>query len=278
VPEFITKDSGERVDYASGMRRDVDTGKPRFDLTEPEGIPYEERLSTRFAALLGRGADKYGTRNWENANSEEEIARFKGSAHRHFMQWLSGETDEDHAAATLFNILAAETTRYKVDQAAALEQEFAALADDDDDDLFMPGGILHGSWQNVGYVDEGAVPVAFKTDEPTTVEFELTDVSPATMRLIWGDPVLPTLTSRAEALEELKGWYYGATRPSMFDDFDEAASLQPYVNAMCENARQLADLALIEEHHLHDVSFFVSAEGDVTDVRQAINAALNRRD
>lgn len=111
---FTTKDSGARVEYPSGMRRDTDKGKPRFDLLIPEGVPYEDQVLTRYAALMARGAEKYSARNWEQANSREEYERMKASALRHMMQWYCGETDEDHAAAVLFNVAAAETTLYKM--------------------------------------------------------------------------------------------------------------------------------------------------------------------
>lgn len=114
MTEFITKDSGERAEFESGMRRDTEAGKPRFDLMLPEGVPYEEQMLTRYAALLGRGAEKYDERNWEKANSKAELDRMKSSAFRHFIQWLTGERDEDHAAAVIFNIVAAETTALKV--------------------------------------------------------------------------------------------------------------------------------------------------------------------
>ncbi len=104
---FITKDSGKRKDYESGMRRDVDEGKPRYDLCY---IP----LLKRWAELMARGAEKYGDRNWEKANSKEEIERFKASAFRHFIQWFNGEDDEDHAAAILFNVGAKELVEEKL--------------------------------------------------------------------------------------------------------------------------------------------------------------------
>lgn len=69
----------------------------------------------RWAELLERGMAKYGYRNWEKANSEEEMIRFKASAFRHFIQWFEGETDEDHAAAVFFNIQAFEHTKSKTD-------------------------------------------------------------------------------------------------------------------------------------------------------------------
>ena len=114
MTDFETKDSGARQQWSSGMQRDTEEGKARFDLMIPEGVPYEEQLLTRFALLLSRGAVKYDARNWEKAAGEEEIARAKSSAFRHFMQWLTGETDEDHAAAVIFNLLVVETTRSKL--------------------------------------------------------------------------------------------------------------------------------------------------------------------
>ena len=110
---FITKDSGVRAAYDSGMVRDTQEGKPRFDLMYPKNIPYKDQMLTRLGELLERGQAKYGTRNWELANSQEEIDRFEGSGLRHYMQWMLGETDEDHAAAVLFNVIAAESTKWK---------------------------------------------------------------------------------------------------------------------------------------------------------------------
>ncbi len=114
--KFETKDSGVRQEYDSGMRRDLQEGKPRFDLLIPADIPYDESLLYRWAMLMERGMSKYGYRNWEKANSEEEYIRFKSSAMRHFMQWFSGEVDEDHAAAVMFNINAAEYLKWKIDK------------------------------------------------------------------------------------------------------------------------------------------------------------------
>lgn len=99
---FVTKDSGERKTFATGMVRDTTAGKLRPDLVY---MP----LFIRWAELMGRGAEKYGERNWEKASTDEELARFKESAFRHFMQWYLGlNPEEDHAAAVLFNIGGAE--------------------------------------------------------------------------------------------------------------------------------------------------------------------------
>jgi hypothetical protein len=111
---FVTKDSGKRQNYKSGMRRDLQDGKPDFYLCIAKDMPYNDQLLTRWAALMERGATKYGRRNWEKANSVEELERFKSSAFRHFMQWLNGELDEDHAGAVLFNINAAEFVKWRM--------------------------------------------------------------------------------------------------------------------------------------------------------------------
>jgi len=102
--KFITKDSGKRQDYNSGMRRDFQIGKPRYDLITSIKQKYGESLLDRWAALMSRGAEKYGERNWELANSLEEFKRFKASANRHFIQAIEGEEDEDHFAAVCFNL------------------------------------------------------------------------------------------------------------------------------------------------------------------------------
>lgn len=95
--KYITKDSGKRVNFKSGMRRDTDEGKPRYDL-----IPVMPLR--RLAELYARGAEKYGDYNWQLANSEEELARFKASCMRHLFQWHNGEDDEDHAIAVVWNV------------------------------------------------------------------------------------------------------------------------------------------------------------------------------
>ena len=115
MKEFVTKDSGERAEYASGMRRDTQEGKPDFSLIVPAEMPYDETPLTRFAALMTRGIEKYGYRNWEKANSEEELNRFKSSAFRHFVQWITGEQDEDHMAAVMFNLNAAEYVKWRLE-------------------------------------------------------------------------------------------------------------------------------------------------------------------
>lgn len=106
---YKTKDSGKRKDFKSGMRRDVQEGKPRYDLIDTVFLK-------RLAELLERGAVKYGENNWQLANSGEEMDRFKASAFRHFMQWFEGDDDEDHASAIAFNVMAAEHLKRRLNK------------------------------------------------------------------------------------------------------------------------------------------------------------------
>src|SRR4051794_18401991 len=108
MDRYVTRDSGRRIEYSTGMVRDVNDDKPAFDLILPEALDFDEQMLTRWANLMTRGAKKYGIRNWEKARTWKEWARFRGSALRHFMQWYTGMDDEDHAAACFFNITAAE--------------------------------------------------------------------------------------------------------------------------------------------------------------------------
>jgi hypothetical protein len=95
--EFTVKDSGERRQFESGMQRDVDTFKVRYDLV------FDGPLVERLAAHLTKGAVKYEARNWMKAAGPEEMERFQQSAVRHFVQWLRGDDDEDHFSAVVFN-------------------------------------------------------------------------------------------------------------------------------------------------------------------------------
>jgi len=99
---FAIKDSGKREKFASGMVRDVVAGKLWWSLVA------DGPMLQRWAVHLTKGAIKYAARNWMLADGEAEYERFKDSAFRHFMQWYLGDLDEDHAAATIFNINGAE--------------------------------------------------------------------------------------------------------------------------------------------------------------------------
>lgn len=114
VTIFYTKDSGKREEYDSGMVRDTQEGKARHDLLYVKGMPYSDQPLTRWASLLERGATKYGEENWTLAEGETELKRFRASAARHFAQWMSGETDEDHMAAVMFNMAAVAYLEWKL--------------------------------------------------------------------------------------------------------------------------------------------------------------------
>lgn len=116
MTEYTTKDSGEHAQYDSGMRRDTEAGKPRFDLIRTKLQPYEEQMIYRYAMLLARGAEKYDARNWEDGDSEVELDRAKSSLLRHTEQLIAGEDDEDHAAAVWFNSQAIEYFRWRIKQ------------------------------------------------------------------------------------------------------------------------------------------------------------------
>lgn len=105
MPNYETKDSGERVTFESGFNRDVQDNKPRYDLIPPE-------LLRRLADVYARGAKKYGDDNWQRASSDVEYQRFIASAFRHFEAWRAGQEDEDHAMQCVWNIIAYEWHRH----------------------------------------------------------------------------------------------------------------------------------------------------------------------
>ena len=112
MKKFKTKDSGERVTFETGMNRDVSDDKIRYDLIIPTDS--EDNMLIRWAALMSRGAQKYGHRNWEKSRTQEELDRFRESAIRHFFQWYFEEDDEDHAAACYFNIQGVEYVKRRM--------------------------------------------------------------------------------------------------------------------------------------------------------------------
>lgn len=118
ITHYITKDSGKMATYEDGMRRDATEGKPKFGLMFPKGIPYEEQLITRLAALYARGAEKYGDRNYEKSSTEESLAHHEEAFWRHAVKFFLGVDDgEDHAAAVVWNINAVELTRRNIRKA-----------------------------------------------------------------------------------------------------------------------------------------------------------------
>lgn len=81
-------------EYGTGSRRDSREGKGRYDLISPYAL---ERLAKR----LEYGVKKYGERNWEKGQPQQD---FYDSAMRHMNKWQMGFIDEDHLAAAMWNI------------------------------------------------------------------------------------------------------------------------------------------------------------------------------
>lgn len=96
--QYEVKDSGRREQFEGGGVRDTEDGKP--DLT----LIFDGPMLMRWAWHLTRGARKYARRNWMLFQDQESLGRAQRSAARHFQQWITGETDEDHAAGVFFNI------------------------------------------------------------------------------------------------------------------------------------------------------------------------------
>jgi len=97
MPEFTAvKDSGERRDFGTGSVRDVRTGKGRYDLLPAYPIK-------RIAQHFENGAAKYGDRNWQKG---QPLSGYLDSGLRHTFSLLDGMTDEDHAAAAAWNLIA----------------------------------------------------------------------------------------------------------------------------------------------------------------------------
>ena len=80
--------------FDSGAKRDSAAGKPRPDLLSPFA-------TMRRGRVMELGARKYGDRNWERGMP---LSVFAASANRHFIQFLMGDTDEDHLAHCAFNL------------------------------------------------------------------------------------------------------------------------------------------------------------------------------
>lgn len=92
---FTIKDSGQRRDFNTGAKRDIDDDKPRYDLIPPTAL-------RRVAIHYGNGAKKYDEHNWVKGIP---VSRCIGSLLRHVFQFIAGETDEDHGAAIIFNVM-----------------------------------------------------------------------------------------------------------------------------------------------------------------------------
>lgn len=110
--QFMVKDSGARQQFASGSVRDTAEGKIKWSR-----ITFGPMMR-RWAQHLTTAEAKYpdvapGVPNFSLISTDEELVRYKESAFRHFMSWFFDETDEDHAAAVMFNLNGVEIIKDK---------------------------------------------------------------------------------------------------------------------------------------------------------------------
>jgi len=87
----------------SEMIRETKEDKPDFDLLFPKNVKFEDTLMYAAAMTMTEGKKKYAERNWENA-SIKDIHTFRKGLYRHTIQLLTGQTDENHAGAIIFNL------------------------------------------------------------------------------------------------------------------------------------------------------------------------------
>lgn len=90
----VPDSSGNKRTFETGAHRDVDDGKPRFDLLSLHGMK-------RQAAHMLKGAVKHGFRNWEKG---WPVSISIASIWRHWLAYLTGDKKEDHLSAMKFNI------------------------------------------------------------------------------------------------------------------------------------------------------------------------------
>ncbi len=90
--------------FQTGSVRDSRAGKGRYDLLPPRAI-------LEVAQRFEMGADSYGDRNWEKG---QPLSAYLDSGIRHAFNVLEGKTDENHAAAAAWNMLAFLETRARI--------------------------------------------------------------------------------------------------------------------------------------------------------------------
>ena len=85
------------IGISEELLREDKTGKVDYTYLS-ELKPIIDRICTR----LTEGEKKYARLNWRNC---EDNLTYKQSAMRHMMQYMNGETDEDHGIATIINLM-----------------------------------------------------------------------------------------------------------------------------------------------------------------------------
>jgi hypothetical protein len=84
----------------SKLLREDKTLKPDFTYL---GMFYE--VSARIVQRFTMGEEKYARGNWREAKTPAQILTYQQSALRHLMQYLNGQTDEDHLSAVAANVI-----------------------------------------------------------------------------------------------------------------------------------------------------------------------------
>lgn len=126
---YDIKDSGSRQSFTGGAVRDTEEGK----LDYSNLFVWFEPMGTRYVAHMTKGRTKYpdpepGTPNWSLFEATPEtLARTERSLDRHYKAYRMGQTDEDHAAAILFNLNLAEKIRAALDGNYNIYVKSAAL-------------------------------------------------------------------------------------------------------------------------------------------------------
>lgn len=91
----MIKDSGDRTEFETGAKRDIQQGKGRMDLLPWYGI-------MEVSKHCEEGAEKYGEHNVDKGIPLHSLC---DSAARHLAKFIAGETDEDHLRAAAWNLL-----------------------------------------------------------------------------------------------------------------------------------------------------------------------------
>jgi hypothetical protein len=133
---FEIKDSGKREEFSTGSKRDVQDGKPRYEL-----IPSEPLYD--LAMHYTNGSKKYGDDNWRKG---QPIKRMFASLLRHVHSYLSGVNDgEDHGAAIAWNSFAIKWTRLQI-KAGLLPESLEDVFTDEQFAVFYgrPRGCANG--------------------------------------------------------------------------------------------------------------------------------------
>lgn len=100
------KDSGERQEFPTGAKRDIQTGK---------GLPHllPTHALKRLAQHFENGAKKYGENNWRLGIP---LSRYLDSAFRHWCDTVDCLKDEDHPCGVLWNMACFMETAYMISQ------------------------------------------------------------------------------------------------------------------------------------------------------------------